>query len=232
MTINPNQLTFHFPRYNTPARSNYGGDRDDWGYMDNSELNNEFSDILYVQTLTGTVDYRKQFVYNQSGEWWEDVKVWVAENTPATGDTIEICLAGPVSLVREPASYWYPVSYISPTLFRATARPVNLGEHVFDWDNDPTMENHREVVGVAMDGDDTLVTISASFGTITSGQFTLGVTPATMFSYYACATIGEALGVDVVKPYWDIGVWKRRTVASGAEPYGTNSVTVRFESED
>ncbi len=212
--------------------------------MYSGQLNNEFDDVLASWRITGMVDYRKQFI-RYTDPYYSDSSiglcdVWIASNTPSPADTVEICGGGHYSRLRNKAiaggEYQVPSVHLSDTLIKIPSPehlPTAPGEHVFDWDNDPDMENHREVKSVEYDVDgNVLVTLVASFGSPIGSDFTLGVTPATMFSYYACATIGEALGVDVVKPYWDIGVWKRRTVATGAEPHELNSVTVRFESED
>ena len=212
--------------------------------MYSGQLNNEFDDVLASWRITGMVDYRKQFI-GYTDPYYSDSSiglcdVWIASNTPSPADTVEICGGGHYSRLRNKAiaggEYQAPSVHLSDTVIKIPSPeyfrfPTAPGEHVFDWDNDPSMANHREVESVEYDVDgNVLVTLVASFGPPIGSEFILGVTPATMFSYYACATQGEAIHMPRFSNYGSVAIWKRRTVNT-EESYGydLNSVVLQFD---
>jgi len=75
-----------------------------------------FDDVTPAERASGDTEYRKIYVKNESsgqGGWWQNVKVWIQENTPAAGDTIWITTEGTNSDTQATAAgytYYQPDS--------------------------------------------------------------------------------------------------------------------------
>lgn len=234
MAIDIDLLKFYAPIETNPATVNYGQEPSTVE-MTSGVLGNEFDNVTNTERESGLVDYRKQFLKNGNADTWEGVTVWIASNTPCEDDTIEICGAGVLSMVGE-SSLVDTASYITATIVAipdtSLWNSVAPGEHVYDDDNDSSMANSRQVLSVVTDATGQyLITMAASFGGATDSTFTLGVTPATMFTYIEAASKASGIVVGDIPGGEYSGVWKRRTVTAGAKGYSNNTVTLRWESE-
>ncbi len=237
MTIDPTKLVFVAPANATAGSDTYGGAPATLSEMTSDVDGNEFADVTNEQRISGLIDYRKQYLYNKNTDPWVGIKAWISENTPSEDDEITVCGAGRYSMLNTATSITtIPATHLSNTIIQIpSVVPINAvapGEHVFDWDNDPSMENHREVVSVATDGSsNTLVTISASFGSATGTEFYLGITPATMFTYAEHASKASGIYFETIEAGGCAGVWKRREVNADSSGYYYNTLKMRWESE-
>lgn len=229
MTIYTDLLTFHGPVNSVVDVATYGGDANTTATQTSAIKNNEFDDITNAERVAGHVDYRKQFLYNGNNEAWVGVVAWVGANTPSPDDTVDLCQAGTLSYLGATALLGVATFESDTTLLFATdvLRAVRPGEWIYDIVNDPTMSNRRMVSTVASYS----ATVATAFGGATAGDFSIGVCPATMFTYSAPATKSTGLYIGDVAMSTSAGVWKRRTSNPNASGYADDSVTVSWESE-
>lgn len=231
MTIDNSKLIFYAPVNATdPASSGYGGDINTTATQTTAVKNNEFTNVTNSQRLSGLVDYRKQFLRNENDEAIEGMLVWISSNTPSTDDTIDICQAGTLSVLGATASVGVATYYESATILTfqdLDTSAVRPGEWVYSVTFDASMASAREVTAVATNK----ITIASAFGSATTGDDVIAVCPATMFTYSAPATKGEAFEVGTIPATTAMGVWKRRTVNAGSLGYTNNTVTVKWETE-
>lgn len=229
MAIETSLLKFYAPLNATdPASSGYGGDIDTSALMTTDVIDNEFDDVSNAERVAGLVDYRKQFLRNENAEDWENVKLYVSPNTTATMDTVDICQGGTLSLLGATALFG-TATYQTATILTVETDPtfsVRPGEWVYSVVNDGSLECAREVLSVAS----TSITLTASFGTSTEGTDTIGVCPATMFTYDAPSSSASAYDIGTLPATTHVGVWKRRTVQAGATGQSNNSFTTVWES--
>lgn len=229
MGINTSLLKCYKPVNATdPASDGYGGDIDLTAEMTSDVINNEFDDVSSAERVSGLIDYRKQFLRNENADTWENIKVYISPNTPATMDIIEICQAGTLSVLGATVLLG-TATYESATVLvfeSDVTYAVSPGEWVYSVMNDSAISAAATVASVSGFN----VTLSASFGSSTTGEDVIGVCPATMFSYSAPSSIGDGLLVGSVASNQCRGVWKRRTVDADATGQSNNSFTTVWES--
>lgn len=223
-------LKFYPPANATdPASAGYGGAADTTATQTSGVQNNEFTNITNDQRISGVIDYRKQFLRNENAESMTDVRAWISSNTPSPDDTIEICQAGTLSLLGATALLETATYYESATILTFQIDMnfrVRPGEWVYSVTNDPSMANARCVSSVAT----YKVTLTASFGSATTGDDVIGVCPATMFTFSPATSKYYGMYVGAIPATTACGMWKRRTVTAGAGGYVGNAVTVKWES--
>lgn len=212
-----------------PASDDYGGGPDTVATQASGVLNNEFSNVTNEQRVAGLVDYRKQFLRNENSESMTDVRVWISSNTPSPDDTITICQAGTLSKLGATVDLATATYYESATVLSFETDQqfrVRPGEWVYSVTYDPTMASARCVASVATN----TVTLTASFGSATTGEDVIAICPATMFTFSDPASKEGAKYVGVIPATTAVGVWKCRTVDAGAEGYIGNTFTIKWES--
>lgn len=212
-----------------PASTGYGGDTSTTATQTTGTQNNEFTNVTNDQRISGLVDYRKQFLRNENAESMADVRTWITSNTPSPDDTIAICQAGTLSLLGATVLLETATYYESATILTFQIDPtfrVRPGEWIYSVTNDATMANARCVSSVAS----YKVTLTASFGSSTTGDDVIGVCPATMFTFSSPASKGDAFYIGTIPATTACGMWKRRTVTAGAGGYVGNAFTVKWES--
>lgn len=230
MSIDVSKIKFYAPINSTdPASAGYGGDVNTTATQTSGTLNNEFDDVTNDERISGLVDYRKQFIRNENADSWEEVKVWVASNTPAPDDTIDICQAGTLSLLGATAllgSGTYVESATIVTFASDILFAVRPGEWVYSVTYDGTILQSRQVATVSQ----YKVTLASAFGSSTAGTDVIAVCPATMFTFSAPASKADGLVIGTIPATTAVGIWKRRTVTAGAAGYANDTFTVRWES--
>lgn len=229
MTIYTSLLTFHPPLGSVIDVATYGGAPATSVTQVSATKNNEFRDITNAERATGIVDYRKQFIYNGNDSAWLGVVAWISENTPSPDDTFDICQAGTLSLLGATAmvgvaTFESNTSLIFPDPITRAIRP---GEWIYDIINDPDMSDRRMVSTVATYS----VGVATAFGGATSGNFSIGVCPATLFTFSAPATKSSGFYIGNIEAGECAGVWKRRTSNPNATAYDNNYAIVTWESE-
>jgi hypothetical protein len=229
MTINFDLLKFYPPINATdPASSGYGGDADTTATMTTGVANNEFDDISNSERISGKIDYRKQFIRNENADEWEQVVLYVAQNTPSEDDTIDICQAGTLSCLGTSVLIGTAdfesdtiITFATPATFA-----VRPGEKVFDYTSDPDMGDPQTVATIVGNS----IHLASPFSGATGSAHDIYVCPATMFDYSAPASLSGGMWVGSIPGNAHIGVWKRRTSDAGAAGYTNNSVIIRWES--
>lgn len=229
MTIYTSLLTFHPPLGSVIDVATYGGAPATSVTQVSATKNNEFRDITNAERATGITDYRKQFIYNGNDSAWLGVIAWISENTPSPDDTFNICQAGTLSLLGATAlvgvaTFESETSLVFPDPITRAVRP---GEWIYDVINDPDMSDRRMVSTVATYS----VGVATAFGGATSGNFSIGVCPATLFTFSAPATKSSGLYIGNIEAGECAGVWKRRTSNPNATAYDNNYAIVTWESE-
>lgn len=230
MSIDINKIKFYAPvDSDYPDDGWYGGEADTTATQTSGVINNEFGDVTNEERISGLIDYRKQFIVNENVDEWEDVVVWISENTICPDDAIDICQAGSLSRIGD-VEYLGVASYLESATILVFESDVNWdirpGEWVYSYTFDANMERPREVVSVSQE----TVVISSAFETPTNQEDVIFVCPATMFTYTRPESKDDALKVGTLTASTAAGVWKRRTINPNASGYSNNSFTIRWES--
>lgn len=229
MTIYTSLLSFHPPIGSVVDVATYGGAPNTSVTQVTATKNNEFRDITNAERATGLVDYRKQFIHNSNDSDWIGVVAWISENTSSPDDTFDICQAGTLSLLGATAllgtaTFETETVLIFPEVILRAVRP---GEWIYDVVNDPSMSNRRMVSTVASYS----ATVATAFGGATAGSFSIGVCPATMFTFSAPASKSAGFYIGDIGVGDSAGVWKRRTSDPDATAYENNYAIIAWESE-
>lgn len=234
MALLSENLIFCGPANSTPATQGYGGGPNSTASMTSGILQNEFLNVTDQQRREGDTDYRKQFIWNNNDENWAGVLLWISENTPASGDSVSICGGGVLSKLGEAASIGVATHMTDTVIkveFSGEGSPTCYGEHVFNASEDSDMASHRKVISVATESVGVyMIEIESAFGVSTTWEFTLSVTPATMFSYAEPSTKDSAIPLGNIHAGEFAGVWKKRIIESGADGYTNNGFSIRLES--
>lgn len=229
MTIYTTLLTFHPPLGSVVDVATYGGAPNTSITQVTATKNNEFRDITNAERQTGLIDYRKQFINNGNDSDWMGVVAWISENTPSPDDTFDICQAGTLSLLGATvllgvATFESETAMLFPDDIYRAVRP---GEWIYDIVNDPSMGNRRMVSTVASYS----VTVATAFGGATAGSFSIGVCPATMFTFTAPTSKSTGFYIGDIGVGESVGMWKRRTSNPDATAYENNYAIIAWESE-
>ena len=121
--LDPNNIKWY--RCSTWAEGpTHGGDIDLNAEITTATDQNIFDDVTDNERESGDIEYRKIYIRNENAETYSNVKLWIKTNTPASNDSIAICLAVTNDDTQQDAEGY---TFYTPTS-KTDANVLNVGD--------------------------------------------------------------------------------------------------------